>query len=305
MSFVTLSSLPNRQKFALLLIIILLFLIRLIPILLNSFCFTDDCPIYYNVILNKETFKEPLFYFISFVLYSLGINEIWVMRIFMTSLPLFFSFGLYILLRKKFKFPTVFIIIFSANTILSINLFWFVLIRNGLMLVFLPYALYYLLEKKYNNFIIFTLFMLLSHISSIFFIIPMILYMIGKTPLTYSVLITFISLSFVIFYYPTYTTQISTLQITNLNYIQTDIFFLFFALMGMVFIKKKSLYKSLFIFIAIITVVMFFVYQGFAIMLGKNFGWYAGFAIYWPIFCVIIPVLLIGSSQIIRKYDYS
>jgi membrane protease YdiL (CAAX protease family) len=51
-----------------------------------------------------------------------------------------------------------------------------------------------------------------------------------------------------------------------------------------------------------LTVVMFFIYQGFAIILGKYLGWYAGFAIYWPLFCVIIPVLLIGSSQIIGKY---
>ena len=45
-----------------------------------------------------------------------------------------------------------------------------------------------------------------------------------------------------------------------------------------------------------ITVVMFFVYQGFAIILGKSLGWYVGFAIYWPFFCVIIPVLLIPKE---------
>jgi membrane protease YdiL (CAAX protease family) len=48
--------------------------------------------------------------------------------------------------------------------------------------------------------------------------------------------------------------------------------------------------------------VMFLVYQGFAILLGKNLGWYAGFAIYWPIFCVAIPLLLVGSDEIIRRY---
>jgi len=49
--------------------------------------------------------------------------------------------------------------------------------------------------------------------------------------------------------------------------------------------------------------IMFAVYQGFAIVLGKNLGWYAGFAIYWPFFCVIIPLLLVGSGQIIERYN--
>ena len=47
---------------------------------------------------------------------------------------------------------------------------------------------------------------------------------------------------------------------------------------------------------------MFLVYQRFAILLGKDLGWYAGFAIYWPIFCVAIPLLLIGSDRIIERY---
>ena len=48
--------------------------------------------------------------------------------------------------------------------------------------------------------------------------------------------------------------------------------------------------------------VMFGVYQGFAGILGSNLGWYAGFAVYWPIFCLIIPLLLVGSDQIIERY---
>lgn len=52
----------------------------------------------------------------------------------------------------------------------------------------------------------------------------------------------------------------------------------------------------------VLFVVMFAVYQGFATILGDNLGWYAGFAIYWPIFCVTIPLLLIGSGQIIERY---
>jgi hypothetical protein len=52
----------------------------------------------------------------------------------------------------------------------------------------------------------------------------------------------------------------------------------------------------------ILFVIMFAVYQGFAILLGKDLGWYAGFAIYWPIFCLLIPLLLVGSGQIIERY---
>jgi hypothetical protein len=49
-------------------------------------------------------------------------------------------------------------------------------------------------------------------------------------------------------------------------------------------------------------VVMYGVYQGFAAILGSNLGWYAGFAVYWPIFCVVIPLLLVGSGRIIERY---
>jgi membrane protease YdiL (CAAX protease family) len=52
----------------------------------------------------------------------------------------------------------------------------------------------------------------------------------------------------------------------------------------------------------ILFVGMFLVYQGFAILLGDSLGWYAGFAIYWPIFCVIIPLLLVGSEEIIARF---
>jgi membrane protease YdiL (CAAX protease family) len=48
--------------------------------------------------------------------------------------------------------------------------------------------------------------------------------------------------------------------------------------------------------------VMFGVYQGFVGILGRNLGWYAGFAIYWPIFCVVITLLLVGSDQITQRY---
>ncbi len=53
----------------------------------------------------------------------------------------------------------------------------------------------------------------------------------------------------------------------------------------------------------ILFVIMLAVYQGFAILLGKDLGWYAGFAIYWPIFCLAFPLLLVGSGQIIERYN--
>ncbi len=53
----------------------------------------------------------------------------------------------------------------------------------------------------------------------------------------------------------------------------------------------------------VLFVVMYAVYQGFAIILGSNLGWYAGFAVYWPVFCVIIPLFLVGSNKIIKGYQ--
>lgn len=61
--------------------------------------------------------------------------------------------------------------------------------------------------------------------------------------------------------------------------------------------QKIAILLSPFLF-----VVMYGVYQGFAAILGSNLGWYAGFAVYWPIFCVIIPLLLVGSGRIIERY---
>ncbi len=52
----------------------------------------------------------------------------------------------------------------------------------------------------------------------------------------------------------------------------------------------------------ILFAVMYGVYQGFATLLGSDLGWYAGFAIYWPFFCVAIPLWLVGSKSIIERY---
>ena len=66
--------------------------------------------------------------------------------------------------------------------------------------------------------------------------------------------------------------------------------------------KFNSKQKIAILLSPILSVVMFAVYQGFAAILGSNIGWYAGFAIYWPLFCVAIPFLLVGSGRIIERY---
>ena len=66
--------------------------------------------------------------------------------------------------------------------------------------------------------------------------------------------------------------------------------------------KFNSKQKIAILLSPILFVVMFAVYQGFAAILGSNIGWYAGFAIYWPLFCVAIPFLLVGSGRIIERY---
>jgi len=66
------------------------------------------------------------------------------------------------------------------------------------------------------------------------------------------------------------------------------------------FMDKKR--KFAIILSPVLTLVMFGVYQGFAKIFGNNLGWYAGFAVYWPIFCVLIPLLLVGPNQISKRY---
>jgi hypothetical protein len=68
----------------------------------------------------------------------------------------------------------------------------------------------------------------------------------------------------------------------------------------MLFMDKKQ--KIAIILSPFLTLVMFGVYQDFAKIFGNNLGWHAGFAVYWPIFCVLIPLLLVGSNQICKKY---
>lgn len=65
------------------------------------------------------------------------------------------------------------------------------------------------------------------------------------------------------------------------------------------FNKKQKIAISL---SPILFIVMLLVYQGFARVLGSELGWYAGFAIYWPVFCILIPFLLVGPNLIIERY---
>jgi membrane protease YdiL (CAAX protease family) len=68
-------------------------------------------------------------------------------------------------------------------------------------------------------------------------------------------------------------------------------------------VNFDSKQKTAILLSPVLFLVMFAVYQGFATILGSDLGWYAGFAIYWPIFCVAIPCWLVGSKQIIKRYQ--
>ena len=66
------------------------------------------------------------------------------------------------------------------------------------------------------------------------------------------------------------------------------------------FLDKKQ--KFAIILSPVLVLVMFGVYQGFARICGRTLGWYAGFAVYWPVFCVLIPLILVGSNQFFKNY---
>lgn len=66
------------------------------------------------------------------------------------------------------------------------------------------------------------------------------------------------------------------------------------------FLDKKQ--KFAIILSPVLVLVMFSVYQGFATIFGRTLGWYAGFAVYWPVFCVLIPLILVGSNQLFKDY---
>ena len=70
--------------------------------------------------------------------------------------------------------------------------------------------------------------------------------------------------------------------------------------MVILFMDKKQ--KIAIILSPVLLPVMFGVYQGFAGIFGNDLGWYIGFAVYWPIFCGLIPILLVGSKQIFERY---
>lgn len=271
----------------LLIIVLLLTIVRLYPILNNQYCFSDDCPAYLNVITDKNSFQEPLFWFISKGLYNMGLDEIMIMKMFTFFLPVFFSIGLYILLRDRVKNHTLYVILIATNTILTINLFWFVLVRNGLMLVFLPFFLHYYIKKNYNLMMLTMFLMALSHISFFIFTIPLAIHLLKKDR-KQSFVILLITMMFVGYYSLSYQAQITTNQLTNLSYFQMDAFFLFISILGLVYIKKKSynIFKYLFIFGAIITLMLFL----------------TSIESYRSLFLLNIPVLLFSSSIIDRYW---
>jgi len=49
---------------------------------------------------------------------------------------------------------------------------------------------------------------------------------------------------------------------------------------------------------------MFFTFQGLAVLIGKDLAWYVGLFIYWVIFCIVVPIFLIGKNNILLKFQY-
>ena len=54
----------------------------------------------------------------------------------------------------------------------------------------------------------------------------------------------------------------------------------------------------------ILVVLMFFIFQELAVLIGKDLAWYVGLFIYWVIFCLAVPMFLIGKDKILEKLKY-
>ncbi len=54
----------------------------------------------------------------------------------------------------------------------------------------------------------------------------------------------------------------------------------------------------------VLVVLMLFVFQGLALLIGKDLAWYVGLFIYWVVFCITVPVLLIGKEEVLSKFRY-
>jgi membrane protease YdiL (CAAX protease family) len=49
---------------------------------------------------------------------------------------------------------------------------------------------------------------------------------------------------------------------------------------------------------------MYIVFQGLALLIGKDLAWYVGLFIYWVVFCITVPVFLIGKEKVLSKFRY-
>jgi hypothetical protein len=54
----------------------------------------------------------------------------------------------------------------------------------------------------------------------------------------------------------------------------------------------------------VLVAIMFFVFQGLALLIGRDLAWYVGLFIYWVVFCIIFPILLIGKEKALSKFRY-
>lgn len=53
-----------------------------------------------------------------------------------------------------------------------------------------------------------------------------------------------------------------------------------------------------------LVVLMYLVFQGLALLIGSDLAWYVGLFIYWVVFCMAVPVLLIGKEGVLSKFRY-
>ena len=54
----------------------------------------------------------------------------------------------------------------------------------------------------------------------------------------------------------------------------------------------------------VLVVTMFAVYQMFASFLGRELAWYAGFWIYWLLWCIAFPALMLGWRSMSRLFGH-
>jgi len=61
-------------------------------------------------------------------------------------------------------------------------------------------------------------------------------------------------------------------------------------------LNKKQL--TAIIALPILTLTMVIIYRLFARLFGRKTAWYAGFLVYWPVWCIFFPLKMIGTKKL-------